>query len=167
MVFTKVYSTINIVGYRGSVGHTSNDGTYFLWEVWVPGPVMAILLTDHSTLLLSRRADHSDATDEFVPVESPRNTVPSHPPAFKTGPSPISQESFTLPPHFFGFVRGSPPLAHDRISVLWTCAPEGKRKWKNTKAEWENPNISPATYQLAMTTGFRATRSKWYEADLS
>ncbi|GBN01546.1 hypothetical protein AVEN_109136-1 [Araneus ventricosus] len=67
-------------------------------------------------------------------LQSPSATMPTPPPAFKTGsPSTLFRESYTPHPPFCSFrfcERGSLSLTRDRISVLWPNAPN------------ENPNIS-------------------------
>ncbi|GBM35572.1 hypothetical protein AVEN_121029-1 [Araneus ventricosus] len=64
------------------------------------------------------------------PLQSPRATVPTPPPAFRTGSQPRFPERASLLPPVCGLrfcERGSLPLTQDDISDLWLSAPNGKR----------------------------------------
>ncbi|GBM76394.1 hypothetical protein AVEN_48386-1 [Araneus ventricosus] len=96
-------------------------------------------------------------------LQSPRGTLHNLPSDFKAGhPLPFSRESFTPPSPFCGFrfvreARSS--LIHNRISVLWPSAPNGKRERR--KIQTLRPHRANSQRILALTTSFGVMSSKW------
>ncbi|GBO03622.1 hypothetical protein AVEN_33160-1 [Araneus ventricosus] len=96
-------------------------------------------------------------------LQSLSATVPTPPPAFKTGPTArfLERVSF-LPPPFCSSLfceTGSLPLTYDRISVLWPSAPNGNPN--RMKIQTFRPHCTNTHWILALAAGFGTRGSKW------